>query len=137
MRTNARSITLGVIAGAALALSACSSGTPEETTNETPNETTEPQDTGTAISVIESEFSIALSDEITGPGVYTFEIHNDGNVGHNLHIEGPGISGETSSTVGGGGETTLTVTLESGTYTLWCTIGSHRANGMELEITVP
>jgi uncharacterized cupredoxin-like copper-binding protein len=36
----------------------------------------------------------------------------------------------------GGADETLTVTLQAGTYELWCPVGSHREQGMETTITV-
>jgi plastocyanin len=99
--------------------------------------TTPPPDvTGTTVTVSETEFAIDLSQDTFAPGTYTFEVVNDGGISHNLNISGPGLAREMTSTVSPGGSESLTVTLEEGTYELWCSIGSHKAQGMDLTITV-
>ncbi|MCW4354678.1 plastocyanin/azurin family copper-binding protein [Hoyosella sp. YIM 151337] len=52
-----------------------------------------------------------------------------------LEIEGEGIE-ESSDTIGPGETTELTVTLELGTYELYCPFGNHQDQGMTVEITV-
>jgi hypothetical protein len=44
-------------------------------------------------------------------------------------IKGPGLAGEESPIINGGGTAELTVTLEPGTYQLWCSVDGHRAKG--------
>lgn len=139
--------TLAVLLGTALALAGCSAKADDSATNnmtpeastpaaieESPIVTPEPE--GTPVAVIETEFSISLAQSTLAPGTYTFEIANDGGTTHNLNISGPGIDGAATSSISSGGSDTLTVTLEAGDYILWCSIGSHRANGMEISITV-
>jgi uncharacterized cupredoxin-like copper-binding protein len=55
---------------------------------------------------------------------------------HNLNIAGPGIAQQTSPTVGPGGTGQVTVTLQKGTYELWCSIDGHKDLGMDLKIQV-
>jgi plastocyanin len=132
-------LTIGGVA-AALVLAACGSDTPSDTGDASPpaDETTSaaPEAGGATIEVSESEFSIKLSKSSMKPGDYTFAISNDGNFPHNLAIKGPGIGGETSDTFDGGQSGDLAVTLQEGTYTLWCAVGNHRAQGMETTIEV-
>jgi uncharacterized cupredoxin-like copper-binding protein len=61
---------------------------------------------------------------------------DDGHASHAMEIQGPGISGAKSSTVGPGSTATLTVTLQSGTYTLFCPVPGHRQAGMQTTLTV-
>jgi uncharacterized cupredoxin-like copper-binding protein len=61
---------------------------------------------------------------------------DDGHASHSMEIQGPGISGAKSSTVGPGGTATLTVTLQGGSYTLFCPIPGHRQAGMQNTLTV-
>lgn len=133
-------LTIGGVA-VALILAACGSdsssdqgGSPppaEETSSSTPE-----SGNASTIKVSESEFTIKLSTSSVAPGDYTFAISNDGNVPHNLAIKGPGIGGETSDTFQSGSSGELKVSLQKGTYTLWCAVGSHRAQGMETTIKV-
>jgi plastocyanin len=98
--------------------------------------TTTPAAKGTVVNVTEKEFSIALSQATFKPGVYTFVVKDDGAVSHNLNIKGPGIAGTATSTIKAGGSESITVTLAAGSYELWCSIGSHKASGMDKTITV-
>lgn len=91
---------------------------------------------GERVDVTETEFSIALSRTDFTPGTYTFAVRNDGRAPHDLAIKGPGVDDAKTPTVLRGGRTELTVTLQPGTYELWCTVGGHRAEGMELDLTV-
>ena len=70
------------------------------------------------------------------PGVYTFEIQNQGTMPHDLTIAGPGVSQQSSPAVPAGGTGQLTVTLQAGTYELWCSILDHKQLGMDLKIQV-
>jgi uncharacterized cupredoxin-like copper-binding protein len=99
--------------------------------------TTKPAATkGTVVNVTETEFAIALSQATFKPGAYTFVVKDDGKVSHNLNIKGPGITGTATSTIKAGGSESITVTLAAGSYELWCSIGSHKASGMDKTITV-
>lgn len=90
----------------------------------------------TRVNVSETEFTIKLSDTTLDPGDYVFEIKNAGSAPHNLAIEGPGVSQKVSDTFQGGQSGELDVMLKPGTYTLWCAVGAHRAQGMETKIKV-
>lgn len=71
----------------------------------------------------------------TAAGTYTFELTNDGDMEHDLVIEGEGVSGGTEI-VGPGESDSFTVELEPGTYTVYCSVGTHRSQGMEVTFTV-
>jgi uncharacterized cupredoxin-like copper-binding protein len=91
---------------------------------------------GTTVTATEDDFSIALSQRTLPPGTYTFTVENAGKASHSLTIEGPGGVDSTSDTVQGGESTTMTVTLQSGGYEVYCPIGNHRAMGMDTTLTV-
>jgi plastocyanin len=91
--------------------------------------------TGMPVTASATEFAYALSQAEFTAGTYTFELINDGSMQHDLVIEGPGVEAA-SDVIGSGESTTLTVDLEPGTYVLYCSIGDHRAMGMEVTITV-
>jgi uncharacterized cupredoxin-like copper-binding protein len=91
---------------------------------------------GTPVAATEQEFSIALSTKTFAAGAYTFTVHNAGKYPHNLTIEGPGVDKVASPTEPGGGTGTVSVTLQKGSYELWCSVDSHKDKGMDLTITV-
>jgi Copper binding proteins, plastocyanin/azurin family len=91
---------------------------------------------GTSVGVTEKEFSITLSQASFSPASYTFTIQNKGSFPHNLNIEGPGVDTKTSLTLSPGQSGMLTVTLQKGSYELWCSVPSHKDKGMDLTIKV-
>ncbi|MEV0768556.1 hypothetical protein [Nocardia salmonicida] len=112
-----------------LALSACGSTVQES--GITPN-SVDP----TRIVVSETEFSINMPSSQLAPGTYTFVVENSGSVSHDLVILGPGVESQRTSRIESGGSSELTVSLEPGSYTLWCSVGNHRELGMSTEIAV-
>lgn len=91
---------------------------------------------GTSVGVVETEFSITLDKTSFTPGDYTFAIQNQGSFPHNLIIEGPGVGSKASPTLGNGQSGSLTVTLQKGSYELWCSVPGHKDKGMDITITV-
>jgi uncharacterized cupredoxin-like copper-binding protein len=90
-----------------------------------------------AIAVAETEFAVKLKQAKEAPGDYTLDVSNDGKIDHDLAVEGPGLSGETKTALIKPGESAkLSVKLEPGTYTLYCTVAGHRAAGMVTKLTV-
>jgi plastocyanin len=67
-------------------------------------------------------------------GTITIHLTNDASIPHDIAVEGNGVD-EASDTVTSG-ETSLTVDLEPGTYTFYCSVPGHRAGGMEGTLTV-
>lgn len=90
---------------------------------------------GAPVAVTLAEYNINLAKSTLSPGTYTFVLKNVGKVTHSLAISGPGVD-QTSGLVNSGGTTTLTVTLEPGTYDVWCPVDDHRGMGMETNLTV-
>ena len=91
--------------------------------------------TGTVIDVDERDFTIELSTTEFAPGTYTFVATNNGQTTHALQIEGQGLEEETED-IAPGDSASLTVTLETGMYELFCPVGNHKDMGMELDIAV-
>jgi len=79
------------------------------------------------------EYAYATATSSVAAGEVTFELTNDGTMGHDLVLDEP--SGSTD-VIEPGETDSFTVTLEPGVYTLYCSVGNHRALGMEIEITV-
>jgi uncharacterized cupredoxin-like copper-binding protein len=95
-------------------------------------------DSGAAqtIQVSATEYKLTLPTTRFAPGAYTFVMKDDGHATHAIEIEGPGVSKKASETAGPGGSASLTVTLQKGSYTMYCPVGNHRAQGMETTLTV-
>ena len=70
------------------------------------------------------------------PGTYTFHVTNQGPSAHNLTVNGPGVNQQGTSTFASGGSEDLTVTLQAGTYELYCSVPGHKQAGMDTSITV-
>ena len=89
----------------------------------------------TTIRVTEREFAIGLSARTASAGAVVFKITNTGRTTHELAIAGPGVSKKTSM-IKPGQSATLAVTLRAGSYSLWCPIPGHAAQGMKAALTV-
>lgn len=89
------------------------------------------------VDVTLTEFAIDMPTDIPS-GPVSFNISNTGNAQHNFIVEGEGINKRLATNIPPGDTGVLNVTLEPGTYTIFCPVGegAHRANGMELEVTV-
>ena len=70
------------------------------------------------------------------PGETTFTVTNAGEHEHSFEIEGNGIEAELESNLQPGETGELTVTLEPGTYTVYCPVGDHREEGMVTTLRV-
>lgn len=133
-----RNLLVAAAAAAAVALTSCSSssGVPVAGAGPTSASTTSAAAKGTPVSVVEKEFSISLTPGTLTAGTYSFTVHNEGSFAHNLNIQGPGVSQQASATVAPGQSAVLTVTLQKGSYELWCSVDSHKDRGMDLALSV-
>ena len=136
-----------VAAAAAIGLAACggtSSGGSGSaaSTNAPPSATTGAAPAGSAaakgtpVVVVEKEFSITLTPTPVHAGTYSFAVHNEGTFPHNLTVKGPGVAQQASPTLSPGQSAVLTVTLEPGSYELWCSVDSHKERGMDQTVKV-
>jgi plastocyanin len=89
-----------------------------------------------ALKATENDFSISLDEDHVKPGSYTITVVNDGNATHDLAVEEDGTTKATSDSISPGESTTMTVDLDAGEYVFYCSIGNHRAMGMELTVQV-
>jgi uncharacterized cupredoxin-like copper-binding protein len=115
---------------AMLALAAC--GPTEE--DEGATEGTPPA-TGTAVEVVLTDFAIDMPASIPA-GTVTFDVANSGETTHNFEVEGNGVEESLPDDLAPNQTASLEVELEPGTYTVYCPIGNHREQGMELEVEV-
>jgi plastocyanin len=125
-------VALGV--AASLALAACSGSKGGGSGGST--STTAGSVTGTGVQVTEKDFSISVARNAFTPGSVTFEVTNEGPSSHNLTVNGPGVNDAASSTLASGGKGNVTVTLQKGSYELFCSIPGHKERGMDLTIHV-
>jgi uncharacterized cupredoxin-like copper-binding protein len=84
----------------------------------------------------ETEYKIVLSRTQFAPGTYTFVAKDAGAATHALEINGPGVKDKITPNVNHGQSAKLTVTLQKGTYEIWCPIDGHTQLGMDTHITV-
>lgn len=89
-----------------------------------------------ALTATETNFTIKLDEDHLKAGSYTITVVNDGEATHNLAVEENGTTTATSDSIGPGEKTTLTVHLDAGRYVFYCSIGNHRAMGMEITVQV-
>ena len=85
---------------------------------------------------IDMPSTLSLADTGRNPGQFIFEVTNDGTVEHNFEIEGQGVEQAFETNLQPGETRTMTVTLQPGTYHVYCPIGNHAEMGMELQLTV-
>ena len=114
-------------------LSACGGQDSGASSSPTPS----PSVQGTVVTAQLTESSIKLDRTTFPAGTYTFLVQERGQASHALSIEGPGVESESSEVLSPGDpDAALLVDLKAGTYTLWCPVGTHRSQGMEVTITV-
>jgi len=89
----------------------------------------------TTIRVTEREFKIGLSATKAPAGPVRFEIKNTGKLAHALAISGAGVKTRTKL-IQPGKTVVLLVTLKRGTYSLWCPVPGHAAQGMKANLTL-
>jgi len=89
-----------------------------------------------SVPVKESEFKIELPSTSLSPGNYTFDLTNDGHIGHDLVVDGPGVSDKKTPVIDGGKTAKLTVELKSGTYDFYCSVPGHKQAGMDVKVKV-
>ena len=88
------------------------------------------------VAVTEGEMYIEPAEDSYSAGSYTFEVVNEGRMPHDFVVERDGADVAATDILQPGQSATLTVTLEQGDYVFYCSVGSHRASGMETPVTV-
>ncbi|HEV2751609.1 MAG TPA: cupredoxin domain-containing protein [Gemmatimonadales bacterium] len=94
-------------------------------------------DAPSQVTVRLSEWKVELSQQTIAAGTVRFAVTNVGSIPHGFEVEGKGIEKEIE-TIQPGASDTLTLTLKSGTYEVYCPVGedSHKKLGMETHLTV-
>jgi plastocyanin len=86
--------------------------------------------------VSSSQLQLQLSRPSLSAGSAIVEQYNAGSDPHNLILERSGMVAFSFDTLDPGGDQRQTVTLEPGTYTLYCSLLNHRSLGMQATLTV-
>ncbi|MGH2618602.1 MAG: cupredoxin domain-containing protein, partial [Thermomicrobiales bacterium] len=81
------------------------------------------------------EFAISMPETLPA-GEVTFAVTNDGTTTHSFEIENESMEEELETPLEPGQSALLTVDLAPGTYEVYCPIGNHADQGMQLEVTV-
>lgn len=87
----------------------------------------------TAVSL--TEFQIDMPTSLPA-GIPVFNVANNGQDEHNFTVEGQGIKTEFVTNLISGQTQNMQIYLAPGTYTVYCPVGDHRAEGMETSLTV-
>jgi uncharacterized cupredoxin-like copper-binding protein len=93
-----------------------------------------PEDAPT-IEVGLTEYEIAMPTSLSA-GSQAFRVTNNGTIGHNFEVEGQGIEEAFETDLSAGETRTMQLNLEPGTYEVYCPVGNHREQGMEIQLTV-
>ena len=91
----------------------------------------------TRVQVVAEEYDFALSRRTVHAGPATIQLANFGEDPHDLRLHR--IGGTKTFALGEvlpGDSSDLRTTLSTGRYVLWCSIGDHRARGMEAQLVV-
>jgi plastocyanin len=128
-----------LLATFALGLAACGGGNEAATTSAAA--TTAPSGGGGGGSTVKiaADPSGALKFDTTSleatAGNVTIDFTNDSSLPHNVMLEGPGVEDKGTDTITGS-STSVTLDLQPGTYTFFCSVDGHRAAGMEGKLVV-
>jgi plastocyanin len=91
----------------------------------------------TRVTVTEKEYRLTLSRTHLAAGKYTLVAVNKGMLAHSLDIAGPGMkSRRIAGTIKPGATGSLSVTLKTGSYSIWCPVAGHAALGMKTTLRV-
>jgi plastocyanin len=115
--------------------SAATSSAAEDTGSET-SSSAPAEEGGGALTVTGVDFGYELDSTELAAGDYEVTFANEGGATHNVIVEQDGEDVGGSDTIGPGESTTFTITLEPGEYVFYCSVGNHRAMGMEMTVTV-
>ncbi|MFP4249778.1 MAG: cupredoxin domain-containing protein [Armatimonadota bacterium] len=107
----------------------------EETTDdETEEEATDMAEMETVeITLVDGE--IQMPDTLSA-GMYMFDVTNEGELVHNVEIEGQDIEAMLDEDLQPGESGMLSVELEPGEYEVYCPVGDHAEQGMQMSLTV-
>ena len=136
-RTTRRVVSVVPFLVVAFLLAACGGGKSGSGTGGVAASSTSTGGAGRHVTAVETEYKITLSTTSLQPGATTFVAMNKGHLSHSLEIDGPGVSDQRiAGTISPGSSKQLTVTLQKGTYEIYCPVDSHKSLGMDIHVTV-
>lgn len=114
--------------------------TPVTETGTTANQTTTGEvprlpDGSEPVQVVLSGRTIEMPSTLP-EGLTLFTVNNEGDEEHSFEIEGQGIEKELDKHLLAGEVTTIEVDLVPGEYRVYCPVGNHAEEGMEMTLTV-
>jgi plastocyanin len=89
-----------------------------------------------SLNATETNGKIALDKQALTAGDYTIQVVNNGTASHDLVVEQNGQAIARSEMLAPGASGTVSVALAPGEYVFYCSVGNHRAMGMELTVQV-
>ncbi|HXL42642.1 MAG TPA: plastocyanin/azurin family copper-binding protein [Gaiellaceae bacterium] len=127
-----------VLPALALGLAACGGGNEAATTGGGATTATGGGGGGEALQLA-ADPSGALKFDKTSleatAGNVTIDFTNDSSLLHDVKLQGPGVDGEGTDKITGS-STSVTLDLQPGEYTFYCSVDGHRAAGMEGKLVV-
>jgi plastocyanin len=129
-------LTLLLLIALTLGLAACGGGDDEGATGAATGTTGGGGGGGGTVQIATSS-GIAYDESSVeaSAGSVSIEYTNDSGLPHNVTLEGGSADGEATDTITEG-DTSLTVDLEAGEYTFFCSVDGHRDQGMEGTLVV-
>ena len=137
-------VLLALLALVPFAVTACGDDDeePADEAATTTEETTDTDDAAAGGEVVEvtadpgDDLAFEQDSLAASAGEVTISLTNDASVPHDVVIEGPeGDLGATDQ-ISGGDTSEVSVELEPGEYTFYCSVPGHREAGMEGPLTV-
>jgi len=89
----------------------------------------------TTVDVSLVEWAIEMPASLPA-GTVTFNVTNNGTMGHNFSVEGDGVSHVFDANLVPGETASVTLDLAAGTYVVICPLPGHADQGMRVELTV-
>lgn len=87
------------------------------------------------VQVVLSNMSIDMPSTLP-EGTTLLTVNNEGDMDHSFEIEGQGMEKALDQPLQPGEVTTIEVDLVPGEYRVYCPVGSHASQGMEMTLTV-
>lgn len=134
-----RRLFLAALTTIALAVAACggSSGSGEGSGSSSGSSGSSSSSSGQSVTFTLTEFKIDTASTTLKGGDYTFQVDNKGKFPHDLHVAtSDGSEVGKSPVLNAGQSSSFKVSLKSGTYTIWCAVDAHKAQGMQGTLTV-
>ena len=135
-------LALGLGALTACVGSSDNGGSAATTSSEAPASTEAGESSGgsqsqaQSLTATETNFKIAFDKTDLTAGSYDITVVNNGSATHNLTVEEDGTVKAHTDNLAPGASATLSVDLDAGEYVFYCSIGNHRAMGMEITVQV-